>query len=296
MFSGLSAFPLTPVNENGIDEAGFGRLVARLADAKVDSIGALGSTGSYAYLTREERSRVARLAVDHAQDVPVMIGIGALRTRDVLQLAEDAQNAGAKAVLLAPVSYQKLTTDEVYGLYETVTNSISVPLCVYDNPGTTHFEFTDELHSSIARLKNVASIKIPGVPVNPDDARTRVDRLRALIPSSVSIGVSGDVFASTGLNSGCDAWYSVLGGLFPEVCLTITRAAQRRDANTASDESQRLEPLWALFRKFGSLRVIAAAAESIDLISAPNLPLPLRPLPEVGKSELRSVLSQLNLK
>ena len=54
MFAGLSAFPLTPLDETGaIDEPAFERLVARLADAGVDSIGALGSTGSYAYLDRD---------------------------------------------------------------------------------------------------------------------------------------------------------------------------------------------------------------------------------------------------
>ncbi|GGK40948.1 hypothetical protein GCM10008955_38420 [Deinococcus malanensis] len=71
------------------------------------------ATGSYAYLTRTERRRTAQLAVQHAGDVPVIIGIGALRTRDVLELAQDAQTAGARGVLLASMSYQKLSEDEV---------------------------------------------------------------------------------------------------------------------------------------------------------------------------------------
>lgn len=91
MFSGLSAFLLTPMNERGLDEAAFVRLIERLVAANVDSIGVLGSTGNYAYLTMAERARVVRLAVGHAGNVPVMAGIGALRTRDVLTLAEDAE-------------------------------------------------------------------------------------------------------------------------------------------------------------------------------------------------------------
>jgi len=116
MFSGLSAFPLTPISGDGIDEAAFASLVRRLTTAGVDSICALGSIGSYAYLTIAERARVARLAVEHAGGTPVIVGIGAVRTRDVLALADDAQKAGASGVLLAPVSYQKLTGDEVFGL------------------------------------------------------------------------------------------------------------------------------------------------------------------------------------
>lgn len=294
MFTGLSAFPLTPMDEAGIDEAAFVRLVQRLAAAGVDSIGALGSTGSYAYLSRPERAMVAQLAVQSAGDVPVIIGIGALRTRDVLAMADDAQQAGASGVLLAPVSYQKLNDDEVFGLYEAVTRTLSVPLVVYDNPGTTRFTFSDELHDRVARLPHVASIKIPGVPADPAAARARVERLRALIPPHVTIGVSGDACAATGLNAGCEAWYSVLGGLFPETALAIARAAQAGDAAEAMRLSDRLKPLWALFDDYGgSLRVVASAAELLGHVSHPSLPLPLKTLDGPGRQRLAALLDEL---
>ncbi len=295
VFSGLSAFPLTPLNETGIDEARFVRLIERLNAAAVDSICALGSTGSYVYLTRQERLRVAQLAVQHAGDVPVIVGIGALRTRDVLELAQDAQTVGARGVLLAPVSYQKLDDDEVFGLFDAVTRSLSVPLCVYDNPTTTHFQFSDELHGRIAQLPKVASIKIPGVPADPDAARARVDRLRALLPQHVTIGVSGDVFGATGLNAGCEAWYSAIAGLFPQLALAITRAAQAGNAREAARLSDRLAPLWALFLEYGSLRVIATAAELCGLVSSPCLPLPVESLQGEVRQRLGAIVDELGV-
>lgn len=296
MFTGLSAFPLTPMNEQGVDENAFTRLVQQLVAAKVDSIGALGSTGSYAYLSRAERSRVAQLAVEAAGDVPVMVSIGSVRTRDVLLLAEEAQKVGVKALLLPPVSYQKLSQDDVFTLYETVTANISVPLCVYDNPGTTHFEFTDELHGRISELPNVSSIKIPGVPEEPYLAKSRVDRLRRLIPNHVTIGVSGDAFAAVGMNAGCDAWYSVMGGLFPNTALAITRAALSGDACEAARLSESLMPLWTLFRQFGgSLRVIATAAEIRGFTHSPSLPLPLRTITGEGRKRIAAVIDELEL-
>lgn len=296
MFTGLSAFPLTPMNERSIDEAAFVRLVERLVDADIGAIGALGSTGSYAYLSRAERARATQLAVTHAGNVPVMVGIGALRTRDVLALAEDAQTAGASAVLLAPVSYQKLTSDEVFDLYDTVTRSLSVPLCVYDNPGTTHFVFSDELYEQIAQLPNVRSIKIPGVPATPEAAKAHIEHLRTLLPSHVTLGVSGDAFAATGLNAGCEAWYSVIGGLFPKTALAITRAAQAGDRQEAARLSARLQPLWALFSQYGgSLRVIATAAELCGLVTHPSLPLPLKALSGTRRQQLNELLGELEL-
>ena len=64
-FHGLSAFPLTPADEGGVVEVeALSRLIERLDAAEVDSIGLLGSTGSYAYLSREERLRAVQAAAE----------------------------------------------------------------------------------------------------------------------------------------------------------------------------------------------------------------------------------------
>jgi len=135
--------------------------------------------------------------------------IGALRTRDVLALALDAEDAGAAGLLLAPVSYQPLKDHEVQALFETVCAAVRTPICVYDNPGTTHFRFTDALHGRIAALPNIASIKIPRLADDPVEVAARVAPLRPCVPAHVTLGVSGDASAVRGLLAGCDGWYSV---------------------------------------------------------------------------------------
>lgn len=106
-FRGLSAFPLTPADEAGrVDAANYSSILERLANAKVDSITVLGSTGTYTFLNRTERRRAVETAVKTVGGrIPVMAGIGSLRTNDVLDLARDAQAVGASGLLLAPVSY-----------------------------------------------------------------------------------------------------------------------------------------------------------------------------------------------
>lgn len=296
MFRGLSAFPLSPLVDGVIDEAAFVRLIERLVTAGVDSICVLGSTGNYAYLSPEQRARIMRLGVEHAGEIPVIAGVGALTTDQVLSYVEDAQEAGAGGLLLSPMSYQPLRDDEVFSLYETVARSTDIPLCVYDNPSTTHFEFSDELHGRIAQLPHIGSIKIPGVPDDPAAASNRVDRLRAKIPDHVTIGVSGDAFAAKGLNAGCEAWYSVIGGLFPEPALAITRAAQAGRADEAASLCDQLEPIWQLYKKHGgSLRVIASAAEQLGLIERPSLPRPLQALDDAERRQLDETLDALKL-
>lgn len=111
MFTGLCAFPLTPLHQQNFDEKAFIRILARLTDAGVDSLGILGSTGSYAYLSREQRRRVVQVAKAHAGSIPMMVGVGAIATNEVLRLVEDAQEAGADALLLPMMSYQPLSAE-----------------------------------------------------------------------------------------------------------------------------------------------------------------------------------------
>lgn len=296
MFTGLSAFPITPLAHDAVDEASFIRLVERLSEAKVDSITALGSTGSYAYLSTDERTRVAHLAVENAGETPVFIGIGALRTSHVLTNAENAERAGASALLLAPMTYQPLTEDDAFELFRTVTAHSSLPVVVYDNPGTTHFTFTTELYGRIAELPGIASIKIPGLPADPQQARARVEEIRAVVPKHVTIGVSGDAHAAPGLVAGCDAWYSVIGGTLPAPAMRITRAALEGRSPDALAESERLAPLWQSFAEFGgSIRVVAAIAEQLGLASQSSLPLPLRGLTEKQRAHVGRIIDELGL-
>src|SRR4051812_34400905 len=103
LFHGLSAFPITPADEHGrVNTEALARLLDPLCAAGVDSIGLLGSTGTYAYLTREERRRAVTAAVACvAKRTPVIVGAGALRTDQAQRCAQDAETAGADALLLA---------------------------------------------------------------------------------------------------------------------------------------------------------------------------------------------------
>ena len=296
LFTGLSAFPLTPLHNDRVDEQAFTDLIERLAASEVDSITALGSTGSYVYLTPAERARVAKLAVEHAGSTPVFVGIGDLRTSHVLAHIDAAEQAGAAGVLLPPMTYQPLTDDDVFELYRTVTEHTELPVIVYDNPGTTRFTFTADLYARVAELPGIASIKIPGIPTDPQEALDHVAAIRATVPEHVTIGVSGDAFAATGLNAGCDAWYSVIGGTLPEPALTITRAAQEGRQSEVAAESERLAPLWALFAEFGgSLRVTAAIAEHLGLAPHGYLPLPIQGLTDAQRARVAQVVDELDL-
>ena len=299
MFNGLSAFPLTPFTGSGPDRGGvpdldaYARLVAGSAAAGVDSIGALGSTGGYAYLDRADRRELARTAVQAAGSTPVIVGIGAMTTREVLGHVQDAEAAGAAGVLLPPLGYQPLRPVEVKALFERVTAATSLPVVVYDNPATTGFAFTEELHTELAAVPGLVSVKLPPVAQDPARARADLARLRDGMPAGVGLGVSGDRAGARGLLAGCDTWYSVLAGVFPRACLAITRAALEGDRELATELSGRLDPIWDLFDRFGSYRAVSAVAAEIGLVTPEGLHHPVLPLSGDERGAVRAALSMV---
>ncbi|VFS61390.1 Uncharacterised protein [Raoultella planticola] len=141
------------------------------------------------------------------------------------------------------------------------------------------------------------SLKIPGVPDSPAAAAERVGALRQHLRPGVTIGISGDAYAGLGLNAGCEVWYSVSGGLFPETAKQITEAAAANEHERVTALTTRLEPLWALFRKHrGSIRVIAAAAGVLGLTDTDCLPRPLQATVGGDIADIAGVIRALELK
>lgn len=225
--------------------------------------------------------------------MPVIVGVGALRTDEAVRLAQDARAAGAAAGLLAAVSYTPLTDDEVFEHVSTVARESGLPLCIYDNPSTTHFRFSPELVGSLSRLPGIVAVKSPGQ--EPQAVAGHLAGLRAIVPQGFSLGYSGDWTSTEALIAGADAWHSVVAGLFPRVALDIVRAVERGDAAEARRLDARLDPLWALFRDYSSLRVMFACADLLDLCRAAP-PRPILPLGEKARRQVAEVIRALDLR
>ncbi|CAH2399163.1 dihydrodipicolinate synthase family protein [Mesorhizobium escarrei] len=290
--SGLSAFPITPSDSDGVvDVLALRKLIARLCAAKVDSIGLLGSTGTYMYLSRAERRRAICEALDETRGrVPLVVGVGALRTDEAVHYASDAKALGAAAGLLAAVSYTPLTDDEVFEHFSTVARESGLPIVIYDNPGNTHFRFTPALIERLGQLPGIFAIK--NSADRGDAIKGQLAHQKKIVPKGFSIGYSGDWNATEALIAGADTWYSVLGGILPDPCLRMVRAAQHGDYTEAHRIDATLAPVWELFKTFSSLRVVYAIAELLEICSA-EPPRPIKPLSAAAKCQLAGVLDRL---
>jgi 4-hydroxy-tetrahydrodipicolinate synthase len=91
---------------------------------------------------------------------------------------------------MAPVSYPPLTQGEAFEHYAKVAATTRLPLCIYNNPSTTHFTFGRELLDRLSQVPNIAAVKMP-LPKSgtlADDLAA----LRARPTGAFAIGYSGD--------------------------------------------------------------------------------------------------------
>ncbi len=293
VFEGLIAFPITPLDRAGrVDTEALAAILEPLVQSGVDAIGVLGSTGSYAYLNAGQRQHVIETAVAHVGGrLPIIAGIGALTQADVHHHAQQACALGADGLLLAPVSYIPLREVEVEHLFLAVADAVDRPICIYNNPSTTGFDFTTTLLARLAEHPSITALK---QPAPSHDAQARHLALQKRFGEHLEIGYSGDELALEPLVAGARSWYSVMAGVFPGVFCRIMQAIQQADYATARSCHAQLQPLWDACRAYASYRV---AHEAIALIerAAPVMPAPLQPLSTHERETVRRALAASQL-
>src|SRR5690625_2645444 len=119
---GIIAYSVTPFGPDGIDTARLTMLLHRLVEGGAHAIAPLGSTGELAYLDEPEvDTGVATTITTVAGRRPVIVGVSDLTTANTIRRAGYAQHAGADAVMVAPVSYWKLTEAEIVAHYASIS-------------------------------------------------------------------------------------------------------------------------------------------------------------------------------
>ncbi len=285
-FTGLIAYPITPFSAEGeLSLEDFRLLVDRLAGSGVDAITVLGSSGSFAYLDRSERSTLARTALATVDGrLPVAVGISSVGTREVLDSAVDAQAAGASGLVLSPVSYVPLTDDEVIIQVQAVCAETDLPICLYNNPGTTQFDYSLQVVAELSALPGVVAFKDTAADAAAFNARHA--ELSALVPATFSHGVSGDILMMTG-EVAADAWHSGPAALLPAYYGRLRAAVVAGDQPAIDRVRHVLAPLVdhvAGLRKISGLHLLArACGVAAGDPRAPLLPSPGSELRELGR-------------
>ena len=135
---GVCTIALTPFTEGGdVDEKGIASLSSLYLDAGVHGVTVLGIMGEAHKLSDAERTSVMQGYLRAVEGrVPIIVGCSAPATRVAIERAREAESAGAAAVMVAPPNNVR-NLDLVFEHYRRVSESVSVPVVVQDEPVNT---------------------------------------------------------------------------------------------------------------------------------------------------------------
>lgn len=226
-FAGLFSYPLTPLTQDGEPNLGaLARLVRNSLTAGVSGVTVLATSGAGVTFDRGERHAVVEAAVEAAQagerSIPVYVAVSAVSTREVRNLARDAEQAGANGLLLTPFSYLPLSDSEVRVLFSEIGDATGLPLCFYNKPVQTQYDVAPETLAHLAESTTVVAVK---ETMRRDNLDARIRQLREAVGDDFSIGLSSDVHLLADLPR-VDAWHTGLAALLPVEYVQVWRNAR----------------------------------------------------------------------
>ncbi|WP_026012021.1 dihydrodipicolinate synthase family protein [Singulisphaera acidiphila] len=288
-FKGIIAYPITPLRQDGsVDIDKFKSLLDRLIGSGVHGIAPLGSAGILPYLSDEERESVTETTVQHvAGRLPTLVGVSALTTERAVHHARHAEQAGATAVMLIPMSYWKLTEDEVFKHYQGVAESISVPIMAYNNPATGGVDMRPEFLARLLEIPNVTMVK-----ESTGDVR-RMQQLVKLAGDDVAFFNGSNPLALAAFAAGARGWCTAAPNLIPQLTLDLYAAVENGDFALARILYYRQMPLLEFIVQGGLPRTVAAGLDLLGFDPGP-LRSPLLPLPEGDRNRLSKILQSLS--
>lgn len=141
---------VTPFKNDQIDEERYRQLIEWQIQEGIHGLVPCGTTGESATLSHEEHQRVIRICIDQVKGrVPVIAGAGSNNTKEAIELARFAKQAGADAILLITPYYNRPTQEGLFEHFKAVTSAAPVPTLVYNVPSRTG---VNVLPATIARM------------------------------------------------------------------------------------------------------------------------------------------------
>ena len=285
MFHGSMVALVTPMQVDGsVDFDSLARLLEFHVESGTDAIVAMGTTGESATLDEKEHCQVIRRVVELvAGRVPVIAGTGANSTSEAIHLTRCAMEAGADACLLVTPYYNKPTQEGLYQHFRAVAEAVAVPQILYNVPGRTAVDMSNDTVERLASISNIVGIK---------DATGDMARGKDLVErcgDRLDIYSGDDATTLDLIKLGGKGGISVTANVAPREMHQMCTAALAGEYAQAGEINQRLMPLHQkLFVESNPIPVKWALYE-MGLIPA-GIRLPLTPLSDTYHDTVRQAM------
>ena len=162
IFTGAGVAIVTPMHENGdVNYEKLSEILEEQIAGGTDAIIICGTTGESSTLTHEEHLDVIRYTVEKvAKRIPVIAGTGSNCTATAIYLSQEAEKAGADALLLVTPYYNKATQNGPIAHYTAIAESVKLPIVLYNVPSRTGCNIQPQTAVYLAKnVENIVAIK-----------------------------------------------------------------------------------------------------------------------------------------
>lgn len=286
---------VTPMLEDGaLDFAAYRKLIDWHIAEGTDGIVVVGTTGESPTVDFDEHHELIRVAVEHASKrVPIIAGTGANSTREAIELAAYAKQAGAEYSLSVVPYYNKPTQEGMYRHFRAIAEAVDMPHILYNVPGRTVADLHNDTTLRLAQIPNIIGIKdATGDVERGEDLLKRVSNKTA---KTFAVYSGDDASAIDLLLHGARGVISVTANVAPKLMHELCAAALAGDDASAKAINAKLD---ALHRDlFVEANPIPAkwAVEQLGLIKA-GIRLPLTPLSETMHERVRVAMRQAGIR
>lgn len=287
-FKGIIAYPITPFDNNEkVDLLLYKKLLERLIVSGSHAVAPLGSTGVMPYLNDEEKESLTEATVAQVNGrVPILVGVSNLTTERTIHHAKAAEKAGADAVMIIPMSYWKLSDDEIVKHFDTVAGKINIPIMAYNNPATAGVDMSPALLKRILEIPNVTMIKESTGDVQ------RMHYLKKELGEDVAFYNGSNPLALSAFAAGATGWCTAAPNLIPELNIALYNAAQKNDLKEAQKLFYQQINLLRFIVEKGLPRAIKSGL-NLQGVDGGQLRRPLLSLTDIETVQLKLILDSL---
>lgn len=159
--TGIITAMATPLNDDGsLSRDGVVSLVNRLIKNGVSGLFILGTNGEFFGLSDDEKVAYAKMVVEVvAGRVPVYVGTGAIGTKKVITLSQRMEEVGVSAISIITPYLLSFSQDELYAHYKLISDTVSLPIILYNIPQNTGNNLEPETVGRLAKHPNIIGIK-----------------------------------------------------------------------------------------------------------------------------------------
>jgi 4-hydroxy-tetrahydrodipicolinate synthase len=152
---------ITPFTPSGtLDLDGAQHLAAHLVANGCDGLVLSGTTGESPTTTDAEKSAlVAAVREAVGNRAKVVAGIGTPDTRHTVELAREAQKAGADGLLVVAPYYSRPPQDAIEAHFREIADACELPLMLYDIPARTGVRIEPETVLRLAGHPRIVAVK-----------------------------------------------------------------------------------------------------------------------------------------